>query len=148
MKDVFHALMRQQRRALAISEDDIAAILSMSDSELYDLEAYPDEWRTVVPLFKIKVLAGLLKIDMRQIVSAAANTLELQSLDAFIRVRRTELGLSPAEFADKAGFYPVFCDIVEGHALGLELWPAQVAVLVADALQISSEEFVAWSLGH
>jgi hypothetical protein len=148
MKDVFHTLMRQQRHALAISEDDIATILSMSDAELYDLEAYPDEWRTVVPLFKIKVLAGLLKIDMRQVVSPTTNTLELQSLDAFIRARRTQLGLSPAEFADKTGFYPVFCDIVEGHALGLELWPAEVAVLVADALQISSEEFVDWIVRH
>jgi hypothetical protein len=148
MNDVFHALMRQQRHALAISEEDIATILSMSGAELYDLEAYPDEWRTVVPLFKIKVLAGLLKIDMRQVVCPATNTLELQSLDTFIRVRRTELGLSPAEFADRAGSCPVFCDIVEGHALGLELWPAQVAVLVADALQISSEEFVAWILKH
>jgi hypothetical protein len=148
MKDVFHTLMRQQRDALAISEDDIATILSISWSELYDLEAYPDEWRTVMPLFKIKVLAGLLKIDMRRVMGPATNTLELQSLDTFIRARRTELELSPAEFADKAGFHPVFCDIVEAMPHGLELWPAQVAVLVADALQISSEEFVVWIFGH
>jgi hypothetical protein len=93
MNDVFHTLVRQQRQVLAISEDDVATILSMSWSELYDLEAYADEWRTVVPLFKIKVLAGLLKIDMRQVVGPATNTLELQSLDTFIRARRTELGL-------------------------------------------------------
>ena len=70
----------------------------------------------VVPVFKIKVLAGLLKIDMGQVVCPASKTFELQSLDTFIRARRTELGLSPAEFADKAGFYPVFCDVVESHA--------------------------------
>jgi len=148
VNDVFHTLMRQRRQVLAISEDDIATILSMSWSELYDLEAYPDEWRMVVPVFKIKVLAGLLKIDMGQVVCPASKTFELQSLDTFIRARRTELGLSPAEFADKAGFYPVFCDIVESHPLALEVYPVQVAVFVADALQISSEELVAWILKH
>jgi hypothetical protein len=148
MKDVFHTLMRRQRPSLAMSEEDIAAIVSMSDSEYYDLEAYPDEWRMVVPIVKIKVLYKLLKIDMHEIVCPATKTLEIQLLNEFITSRRTELGLSPSEFADKVGFHPVFCDTVESHPLGLELYPAEVAVLVADALQIPSDEFVDWILRH
>jgi hypothetical protein len=39
MNDEFHTLMRRQRQSLAMSEEDIAAIVSMSDNEYYDLEA-------------------------------------------------------------------------------------------------------------
>jgi hypothetical protein len=101
-----------------------------------------------VPIVKIKVLYKLLKIDLNEVLCPATKTLEIQLLNAFITSRRTELGLSPSEFADKAGFYPVFCGIVEGHPLGLELYPAEVAILVADALQIPSDEFVDWILRH
>lgn len=148
MKDVFHTLVRQQRQNLAMSEDDIATILSMTSAEFCDLEAYPDEWRTVVPTIRIKVLFRLLKIDMRRVVCPATKTLEIRSLNEFIRSRRLELGLSPSEFAEKVGFDQLFCDVIENYALGLELYPVQVAAFVADVLQISSEEFVDWILRH
>jgi len=148
MKDVFHTLMRQQRRRLAISEEDLADIVGLGGAEFDDLEAYPDEWRMVVPIVKIKVLLRLLKIEIRQIVCPETKAIEIQSLNEYIRLRRTELGLSPSEFADKAGFYPVFCDIVESQPLALEVYPVQVAVFVADALQISSEAFVDRILRH
>jgi hypothetical protein len=131
-----------------MSEDDIATILGITSAEFDDLEAYPDEWRTVVPVIKIKVLIRLLRIDMQKVVCPTTKTFEIRSLNEFIRARRTELGLSPSEFAEKAGFHQLFCDVIENYTLGLELFPVQVAVLVADVLQISSEEFVEWILRH
>jgi hypothetical protein len=75
-------------------------------------------------------------------VCPTTKTFEIRSLNEFIRARRTERGLSPSEFAEKAEFHQLFFDVIENYTLGFELFPVQVAVLVADVLQISSEEFV------
>jgi len=130
-----------------MSEDDVAEIVSLSWGEFYGLEAYADEWRTVVPIVKVKVLIKLLKIDMKQVLGPITTTNvfpKFYTLNDFIKARRLELGLSAEEFADKAGFFPVFSDIVESHPLGLELYPADAAVFVAEALQTPSDEFLNW----
>ena len=149
MKDVFHTLVRQKREQLAISANDVAAILSMSAHELDDLETHADEWRMVVPIFKIKVLINLLKIDIRVLFDPEFQTLPIPSSETpadVIKFHREALGLSCDELSDKAGFFPPFGIIVEHHPLGLELYPVQVAIFVAEALQMPSDGFVNWIL--
>jgi hypothetical protein len=54
MKDVFHELLNEKCEHQEMLEDDLAAVVSMSSNEFYDLKAYPNEWRMVVPIYKIK----------------------------------------------------------------------------------------------
>lgn len=86
-----------------------------------------------------------------QQLRALSNAGQGQTLEVgpdIIKDRRAALGLSSEEFADKAGFFPVFATIVEEHYLGLELWPIEVAKLVAEALEVSPEELILWIVNH
>jgi hypothetical protein len=119
-------------------------MLDLSAAEYDDLEQHADEWRTVIPFFKVKFLIRLLDIDASEIFERKAETSSLQSakLSTLIRSRRSELGLTPDQFSNRVGFYPDFCGVIEGHPLGLELYPLQVAVLVAQVLNIPSDELL------
>jgi len=134
-----------------MSEVDVASLASLSVNEYYDLEQHSNEWRMVVPFFKLKFLLKLFDFDISETFGSKPiqNTLsKYHRIPDIIKDKRLALGLSTEEFADKVGFFPVFTTIVEEHPLGLELYPLEVAMLVAEALQISPEEFVLWIVQH
>jgi transcriptional regulator with XRE-family HTH domain len=151
VKDVFHTLLRERRQQQGKSPSEVAAVVGLSAPEYYDLESSPDEWRMVIPTFTIKMLIRWLGVDMREAIGSIDRNAEFSNfrqLSDIIRARRIELGLSEADFADKAGFDPAFTTIVEGHPLGLELYPLEVVTLVADARQLSASDLLAWVLQH
>ncbi len=105
----------------------------------------------VVPFVKIKDLVKLFSIDITktfEIVPTTSTLSNYHTIPDIVRDRRSALCLSPEEFAHKAGFFPAFATIVEGHYLGLELYPPEVAKLVAEALQLNPEEFILWIVNH
>ncbi len=134
-----------------MSEQDVASLVRLSAAEYSDIEHDKTEWRMVVPFFKLKFLIKLFNIDIAEMFESrpAHNSLsKYHEISDIIKERRSALGLSAEEFADRAGFFPVFASIVEEHPLGLELYPLQVAVLVAEVLQIPPEEFIVWIVNH
>jgi hypothetical protein len=103
----------------------------------YDLEAYEDEWRTVVPVYITIFACRVFEIDMLQFVpdqTGAAVAPNALAGDA-IRERRETMGLSAEGFADRCGFAPVFASIVE--AGGLILYPFEVTRMVCEVLGLS-----------
>jgi transcriptional regulator with XRE-family HTH domain len=146
MRDEFHIQLRARREERAMSAEHVAALVSLSFNEYFDLEHDTSEWRMVTPLFKIKFLVRLLDIDILSLVGPLSDDVIAHPYDiaAFIKSRRSQLGMSPVEFADKAGFFPTFADIVEGHPLGLELFPVDVAIFVAQALDVPHTAFLRW----
>jgi transcriptional regulator with XRE-family HTH domain len=146
MRDEFHIQLRARREARATSEEHVASLVSLSFGEYFDLEHDKSEWRMVTPLFKIKFLVRLLDIDILSLVGPLSDDVITDPYDiaTFIKSRRSQLGMSPIEFADKAGFFPIFADIVEGHPLGLELYPVDAAIFVAQALNIPHAAFLRW----
>jgi hypothetical protein len=151
MNDSFHSALRDRRERQTLSETEIASIAGLSVAEYHDLENVPSEWRMVTPLLKIKVLVRLLKIDMSNVLTANGSQnlfSEYGYASEVIKINRGKLGLSPEEFADKVGFYPAFCTIVESHSSGLELYPAEVSMLVAGVLHLPPDDFVSWIIEH
>jgi transcriptional regulator with XRE-family HTH domain len=151
LRDTFHLMLRAKREEKGMSDEEVASLVSLSSMEYYDLEHDRSEWRTVVPFIKTKVLIKLFDIDITETFEAVPVTNSLaryHTIPDIIKDRRAALGLSSEEFADKAGFFPVFATIVEEHYLGLELWPIEVAKLVAEALEVSPEELILWIVNH
>lgn len=151
IKDVVHLALRTRRQERGMSDVDVASLASLSINEYSDLEHVSDEWRMVVPFFKLKFLLKLFDFDISETFGSKPiqNALsKYHRISDIIKDKRLALGLSPEAFADKVGFSPVFTTIVEEHPLGLELYPLEVAMLVAKALQISPEEFVLWIVQH
>jgi hypothetical protein len=149
MNDNFHTTLRACRERQALSITEIASIVGLSIAEYCDLENVPSEWRMVTPLLKIKVLVRLLKIDMSNVLTADGSRYlfpEYGDASEVIKINRGKLGLSPEEFADKVGFHPAFCTIVESHSSGLELYPAEVSMLVAGVLHLPPDDFVSWMI--
>jgi hypothetical protein len=149
MNDNFHTSLRACRERQALSVREIASIAGLSVAEYYDLENVPSEWRMVTPLFMIKILVRLLKIDMSNMLAANGSRhlfSEYGDASEAIKTNRGRLGLSSEEFSDRVGFHPPFGAVVEGHPLGLELYPVEVSKLVADALRLPSDDFVSWMI--
>jgi transcriptional regulator with XRE-family HTH domain len=90
----------------------------------------------------------LLKIDVRRFLNPTGTVdfSRFHSCAEYIKDRRQQLGLSPSQFADKAGYYDVFCDTVEANREGLLLYPPETAAQVAQTLQIPADDFLEWIL--
>jgi transcriptional regulator with XRE-family HTH domain len=146
VKDEFHWQLRERRVVKGMSEGDVAFVAGLSANEYYDLEHDSTEWRMVTPLFTLKFLIRLLHIEIDKLILPPSHDQfdKRHSAAEVITARRSQLNLSKEEFAERAGFYPVFAKIVEGHPDGLELYPAEVAVRTARALEINPDDFVRW----
>ena len=47
----FHETLRRRRLEVGMGEGRASQLLGLTTMGYYDLEAYEDEWRTVVPLY-------------------------------------------------------------------------------------------------
>jgi hypothetical protein len=149
LNDVFHSQLKLRREERQFSSVQLAHFLNITISSYCDLETYPEEWRMVLPLCKLRFLAALLEVDLTTVVGPRSSPLRFDpTADASVLIRslRKEKNLSREVFAERVGFFPIFADIVEGHSLGLELYPLEVAVLVAGALEVPPNDFVHWLL--
>jgi hypothetical protein len=115
MKDVFHELLNEKCEHQETLKDELAAVVSMSSNEFYDLKAYPDEWRMVVPIYKIRVILKLLKIDVRRFLNptGAVDFSRFHSCAEYIKDRRQQLGLSPSQFATRPVIMMFFATLLK-----------------------------------
>lgn len=103
----------------------------------------------VLPFCKLRFALALLEIDLAIAIGSVDDVGRLgqyASVSDLVKAFRERLGLSKEKFAGIVGFENVFVDIVERHPLGLELYPAEVAILVARALGIAPNEFLHWMM--
>ena len=125
-----------------MGEGRASHLLGLTTMGYYDLEAYEDEWRTVVPLYITMFACRVFEIDMLQFIpdqSGAAVGPNALAGD-LIKERRETMGLSAEAFADRCGYAPVFTSFVEGG--GLILYPFEVARKVCEVLGLDLKSFM------
>lgn len=130
----FPSLLRQGRARWGLDETATAAAFGLNVSSYEDLEAHDDEWFAVTPAIHIANIVNFFGIDWRACRDwpRGASVDRGLPLDELCRGLRGRLALTREEFAERAGFHTAFCDVIEGHPMGLSLWPVEVAVTLAD----------------
>lgn len=149
INDVLHSQLKSKRETMGLPSAKLAHLLNITIAAYDDLEMSPAEWRMVLPFYKLRFLISLLEIDMARIIGPAPASKSFDGgtdISILIKALRNEKKLSKHDFAEHVGFQAVFTDIVEEHPLGLELYPPEVAMLVARKLEISPNEFVWWMI--
>jgi len=108
----------------------------------FDLEAYEDEWRTVVPLYITMFACRIFEIDMLQFVPDQTGVAVGHNVLAgdVINERRETMGLSAEAFAERCGYAPDFASIVE--AGGLILYPFEDVRTVCEVLGLDMKSFM------
>ena len=142
----FHRTLRQRRLDVGMGEGRASQLLGLIGMGYYDLEAYADEWRTVVPLYITRFACRLFEIDMLQFVPDQTGTAVGPNVRAgdVIKERREAMGLSEEAFADRCGFEPVFTSIVERD--GLILYPFEQTRMVCEVLGLDLKSFMQHAL--
>ena len=142
----FHHTLRQRRLDIGMGEGRASQLLGLTVMGYYDLEAYADEWRTVVPLYITIFACRLFEIDMLEFVPDQPGVVVQPNAQAgdLIRQRREEIGLSAGAFEDRCGYLPGFTPIVE--ACGLVLYPFEDTRVICEALGLDLKSFVQHAL--
>jgi hypothetical protein len=123
---------------------DAATMFGLSASEYLDLEVHDDEWATVAPAGVISCVAGFFGIEWWACAAWRSGSFKSigNRLDEFCRELREANGLSREDFSDRVGFNPSFCEVIEGHADGLSLWPVEVARLMAQEFDVDERALI------
>jgi hypothetical protein len=138
----FHETLRRRRVEVGMGQGRASQLLGLTNMGYYDLEAYQDEWRTVVPLYITMFACRVFEIDMLQFVpdqTGVAVGLNVLARDV-IKERRETIGLSAEAFADRCGYWPVFTSVVEDG--GLILYPFEDTRKVCDVLGLDLKSFM------
>jgi hypothetical protein len=64
----FHETLRRRREEVRMGEGRASQLLGLTTMGYYDLDAYEEEWRTVVPLYITMFACRVFEIDMLQFV--------------------------------------------------------------------------------
>jgi hypothetical protein len=64
----FHHTLRRRRLEVGMDEGRASRLLGLNNMGYYDLEAYADEWKNVVPLYITMFVCRLFDIDMLEFV--------------------------------------------------------------------------------
>jgi hypothetical protein len=139
---VFHKTLRRRRQEVGMGEGRASQLLGLTIMGYFDLEAYEDEWKNVVPLYITMFACRVFEIDMLQFIPDQAGvTVRPNALAReVIKERRETMGLSEKAFADRCGFEPVFTSIVEAD--GLILYPFEVTRRVCEVLGFDLQSFM------
>ena len=140
----FPELLKQSRERWGLDEATAAAMFGLSVFEWGDLESHDDEWATVTPAITIEKIVNFFGIDWHTCISLPTGRPFDASMpmDQLCRLVREQSGLSREDFADRVGFYPAFCEVIEGHIHGLSLYPITVATELASVAGIDAQALV------
>ena len=117
-------------------------------NEYNDIEAYPDELSTAVPLQKVKSLCSALSLDLVELLGLTCcyckpemdtNDFEQRPHNELIKQRRKALNLSKKELGDKIGFHEEAIVDMEADENFLEGWPVNVITELSETLNIPSQ---------
>src|SRR5262245_9129340 len=144
--ETFRKTLRRRRLEVGMGEGRAGQLLGLTTMGYHDLEAYENEWRTVVPLYITMFACRTFEIDILQFVPDRAGVPVGPNVDAceVIKQRRQELELSEATFADQCGYGSAFTSIAE--AGGLILYPFDVTCDVCQVLGLDLKSFMRHAL--
>jgi transcriptional regulator with XRE-family HTH domain len=136
--------IRKRRLELRLEASALAGLAGISLASYRDIESYPDEIYTLVPLTVIKKLFAALNLDLLGTLGIVCrfcgeNLAHIESSavprNELIRRARLRLGLSKADLANRSGLSE-FEEELEADPEHLESWRFSMIVELADALQV------------
>jgi hypothetical protein len=138
----FHETLRKRRTEAGMDEMRASFLLGLSVHEYDDLESHDGEWKTVTQLYVVLFACRLFGIDLMKFVPAQAGIAVHQVgwPGDIIRERRTQMGLSGPDFADRCGFTEQFTSVVETGD-GLLIYPFDVTCIVCQVLGLEVASF-------
>ena len=103
MTDQFPSLLQQARTRIGMDERAAARIFGLSLCEYADLEAYPDEWFSVLPTQVIRCVVSCFGIDWRSCRTWNAGKVHVgpEPLNSFLVKIREAHALTREQFADR-----------------------------------------------
>ncbi|HSN11214.1 MAG TPA: helix-turn-helix domain-containing protein [Propionibacteriaceae bacterium] len=130
--------IRETREAHGLSEAEVARRAGLSTAEYRDIEAYPDEPFRVVQLGKLRSLCAVLGVDPLELFGRPPGTEAPRSeaRNELVRARRTALGLSQEQVADRIGFELSAIVDMENDAAFLDRWPMELVIEMAEILDL------------
>jgi hypothetical protein len=69
-REDFYPILREALRREEARSPELSDLTRISIASLRDLRLYKDEWYDVVPLYKLRILCGLIGIDFEQAFNA------------------------------------------------------------------------------
>lgn len=139
-----NAAIRDRRNKLGLAKEQVCQIVGLSIHEYSDLEAYADEFYSVLKLREVKALSKALKLELNELLSEAGIEACVNNDNAeselprsdLVKRRRELLGLSEDELADKLGFDPEAIRRMESEADFFEGWPLDLIERLSHELGI------------
>ena len=138
--------LKQRREELDLSIERLAEHADTTYMSYWDVEAYADEFRTMLDLAQAKRVCGLLQLDLFEVLAldpeVPKEILETPGdrgrlgRGEFIRARREAAGLSAEELADRVGYYAELIESAEADPATLESCCLDVLVDLAKELRV------------
>ena len=130
--------IRESREALGLSEGEAARRAGLSTAEYRDVEAYADEAFRVVHLGRLRALCKALGLDPLGLFGRPTGTDEPRrgTRSEVVRSRRTALGLTQEQLADRIGFELSAIVDMEQDADFLDGWPVELVLELAEILGV------------
>lgn len=137
-----------RRLELEFSDVEVAHHARLSIYEYGDIEFHAHEVFLVAPLYHVKRLCVVLKMDFFTLfempcVFCETGVAHLDDYwlrrDSLVRKKREALALSTEELGDKVGFYGTEIELIETYTAHLESWVIENILELAAQLQIPSQ---------
>ncbi len=147
-KKQYSALSKEiKSRRLKLRLDDIfvAHQARLSIHEYYDIEAYSDELFSVVPLYHVKKICGILKLDFLSLFdipcvfcNKATPHIEDYWLNraSLVHKKRIAMNLSEKDLANMVGFDEKEIKYIETYSAHLESWVIDNVIKLAEQIDI------------
>jgi transcriptional regulator with XRE-family HTH domain len=103
-----HERVKEARLRLGLSESEVARRAGLSIHEYGDVEQHADEIYTIVALGDVRRLCAVLQLDLLELLGLSEgnepSTHPEITRSEIVRQRLSELGLTPADLADRIGY--------------------------------------------
>jgi transcriptional regulator with XRE-family HTH domain len=103
-----HERLKEARLRLGLSDSEVARRAGLSIHEYGDLEQHADEIYNAVALGEVRKLCAVLQIDLLELLELArgdeASTRAGVTRSEIVRQRLSQVGLTPADLADRIGY--------------------------------------------
>ena len=141
-------LIDLRRNELGLSDTHVAAKVRLSISEYNDAEWHADELLSVVPIYNVKKICDVLKIDFLELFeipcefcSGSSKHLDeySSSRNELIRKKRESMKLTPEQLGDRIGFYTSEVNMLETYTAHLESWVLENVLWLSHLLNVPTQ---------
>ncbi len=137
--------IKNNRIRKGLSEEELAQKIGLTLMEYHDIEAYPDEIKTVTHLKEVRLLCKALDINLLDLLGVGEKFRdEKDSIprNQLIQRSRENLNLSREELADKIGFEKITVQEIENDESFLEQWSIELISNLARELYLPIERLL------